>query len=217
MQIAAQQPYYLPDFYYFYKISCCDFFLIADHLRFRKQSPIVRTQLPEGNYLTVPVSHHNVPAHPVIGKVQLVSNNRWKITHLRTIRSLYQKLPYFEYYFPELEEIYYRDHQYLSPFLFDIIRWHVTHLGLLDKLHVASRMNITSQVELKKWLNRQENLVWLVHPKEIEYYYMDFPDIPSTEIKPANDQLFPESYHPRLPMLLLFFMRGPETQMYLTG
>jgi hypothetical protein len=215
MHIAAQQPFYLPDFYYFYKISCCDFFLIADHLRFRKQSPMVRTQLPDGKYLIVPVSHQNSPAHPVIQKVRLISDSRWKMNHLRTIRSLFQKLPYFEHYFPELEEIYNRDHQYLSPFLTEIIHWHAFHLGLQDKLNFASGLNITSQVELKKWLNRQEKPLWLIHPVEVEYYRREFPDIPLRATKPPEEEPYPEGYHPRLPMLLLFFLRGPEARMYL--
>jgi hypothetical protein len=215
MYIAAQQPFYLPDFYYFYKISCCDFFLIADHLRFRKQSPMVRTQLPDGKYLTVPVSHQNIPAHPVIQKVRLISDSRWKMNHLRTIRSLFQKLPYFEHYFPELEEIYNRDYQFFSPFLTDIIHWHAVHLGIQDKLHLSSRLKITSQVELKKWLNRQENPLWLIHPVEVEYYRRKFPDIPLRATKPAEDEPYPEGYHPRLPMFLLFFLRGPEARMYL--
>jgi hypothetical protein len=121
MQIAAQQPFYLPDFYYFSKIFRSDIFLIADHLRFRKQSPIVRTRLDNGKYLTIPVSHQGLPAQPALRKVQLVSDDHWKIVHLRTIRSLYQKLPYFEHYFPELEEIFNRRHQYLSHFLIDLI------------------------------------------------------------------------------------------------
>ena len=215
MLIAAQQPYYLPDFYYFYKISCCDFFLIADHLHFRKQSPMVRTQLPDGNYLTVPVSHQGSSPHPVIKKVGLISDSRWKLNHLRTIRSLYQKLPYFEHYFPELEEIYNRDHQYLSHFLTEVIHWQAVHLGLQDKLNVASQLNITNQVELKWWLERQEDPSWFIHPEEVDYYRREFPDISFRITKLSENMTFPDDYHPRLPMLLLFFLRGPEARIYL--
>ena len=215
MHIAAQQPYYLPDFYYFYKIACSDFFLIADHLYFRKQSPMVRTHLPNGNYLTVPVSHRDIPAQPAIQKVRLIPDSRWKKSHIRTIKSLCQKLPYFEHYFPELEEIYSRDHRYLSPFLTEIILWHAFHLGLHEKLNVASGLNITNQTELNKWLVRQENPSWLIHPGEVGYYQKEFSEIPFRVIIPAENLAYPTGYHPQLPMLFLFFLRGPDTRLFL--
>ena len=215
MQIAAQQPYFLPDFYCFSKIFRSDIFLIADHLRFRKQSPIVRTRLDNGKYLTVPVSHQGLPAQPALRKVQLISDNHWKIVHLRTISSLYQKLPYFEHYFPELEEIYNRKHQYLSLFLNDLIHWHVVHLGLQDKIHLASRMSISSQAELRKWFNNQKDPVWLVHPEEMEYYRREFLKSRLIEIIPADTQYFPEKYHPHFPLFMLFFLYGPEARIIL--
>ncbi|MEJ2050228.1 MAG: WbqC family protein [Calditrichota bacterium] len=215
MQIAAQQPFYLPDFYYFSKIFRSDIFLIADHLRFRKQSPIVRTRLDNGKYLTIPVSHQGLPAQPALRKVQLVSDDHWKIVHLRTIRSLYQKLPYFEHYFPELEEIFNRRHQYLSHFLIDLIQWHSVYLGLQDIIHPASRMNINNQAELINWFNNEKDPVWLVHPREAEYYRKEFPQSHLVEIIPANTQYFPENYHPLFPMFILFFLYGPEARMYL--
>ena len=215
MQIAAQQPFYLPDFFYFSKIFRSDVFLIADHLRFCKQSPIVRIRLDNGKYLTVPVSHQGLPAQPALQKVKLIPDNHWKIVHLRTIRSLYQKLPYFDHYFPELEEIYNRGHQYLSLFLIDLIQWHAVHLGLQDKIHAASRMNISSQAELINWFNNEKDPVWLVHPREAEYYRKEFPQSHLIEIIPANTQYFPENYHPRFPMFMLFFLYGPEARMYL--
>ena len=215
MKIAAQQPYFLPDFLYFSKIFRSDIFLIADHLRFRKQSPIVRSRLDNGKYLTVPVFHQGLPAQPVLRKVQLVSDNHWKIVHLRTIRSLYQKLPYFEHYFPELEEIFNRRHQYLNHFLIDLIQWHVVHLGLQDKIHLASRMNISSQAELRKWFNSQKDPAWLVHPRETEYYRKEFPQDRLFEIIPADIQYFPEKYHPQFSLFMLFFLYGPEARMFL--
>jgi hypothetical protein len=215
MKIAAQQPYFLPDFSYFSKMFRSDIFLIADHLRFRKQSPIVRIRLDNGKYLTVPVFHKGLPAQPALQKVKLLPDKHWKIVHLRTISSLYQKLPYFEHYFPELEEIFNRRHQYLSLFLIDLIQWHAVHLGLQDKIHLASRMNISSQAELRKWFNNQKDPVLLVHSEETEYYRREFPQSRLIEIIPANTQYFPGKYHPHFPLFMLFFLYGPEARMFL--
>ena len=95
--IAAQQPYYLPDFNFFSKINKSDVFLLANHLKFRKQSEICRVLLEKKIHkkiLSVPVVHSNNP-HPYIYQVKICNAKNWRATHLRTMESKFRNYPYF--------------------------------------------------------------------------------------------------------------------------
>ncbi len=216
IKIAAQQPFFLPDFYFFYKLYASDIFLLADHLHFRKQSPIVRARLaaPEPRtYLTVPVSHGADP-QPPIRTVQLDSSQDWKRRHLRTLSTLFRQTPYFEHYFPLLEGIYQQDYANLAEFLIALIRWQVQLLFPRRQLYVASQEGIAEADDLSAWAERHRPLEWLVYPAEEEYYRKNLAAFPRRSLTLPVGLAFPPGYAPELPLLVLFFLRGPETVIF---
>jgi len=215
-KIGAQQPYFLPDFRYFYKIYLSDYFLIADHLLFRKQSPIVRTRLnaqSADKYLTIPVQHQANP-HPPLYRVQIQEDGKWRRKHLRTIQSLYGNTPYFEHYFPQLEMIYQMRTNRLTDFLIEIIHWQVKLLFPTRSITTASQQHIHSITDLHRWISRQHDPHLMVYPKEEEYYQIHFPEFPREKIKFTHPISFPDDYAPDLPLLFLLFTRGPEAIFY---
>ncbi len=215
-EIAAQQPYFLPDFFYFYKIYLSDSFLLADHLLFRKQSPIVRARLkppPTDKYLTVPVRHQANP-HPPLHLVKIREDGKWRHTHLRTLRSLYGTAPYFEHYFPQLEAIYRKKTNCLTDFLIEIILWQVKLLFPDREIHIARRQNILTHTDLQQWIHRQHQPRLLIYPEEEEYYRTHLPEFPRERIKYTPTIPLPATYTPHLPLLFLLFHRGPETIFY---
>jgi len=131
VKIGAQRPHYLPDFYYFYKIFCSDNFLISDFLGFRKQSPIVRADFGDF-FLTIPVLHHQGHPHPPINELKMVNQKIWRDKHLKTLKTRFNVLPYFEHYYPDLVDIFSRNQKSLNQFLQDIIIWQLKFI-LPDK------------------------------------------------------------------------------------
>ena len=212
-KIAAQQPYFLPDFHYFYKIVSSDIYCIADFLRFRKQSPVVRANLID-TYLTVPVKHHKSDPQPSITQIRLAGPYLWRQKHLRTLQSRYSSLPFFEYYYPDLAQIYSRRHEVLNTFLWEILCWHMKMLLPSRKIYRCSDEGIDSLQSLMGWFQKFEKVSWLIYPQEKEYYKTHFTEIPLQEISYERNSLFPYPYVPEMPLLVLLFLRGPETVNY---
>lgn len=218
IKIAAQQPFYLPDFYFFYKISQADIFIIADFLKYRKQSAMSRASLGKGfkpGYLSVPVQHQGNTFLLPSAKVKLIDKKKWASRHLRTISSLCHHYPFFEYFFPDLETIYLNNHIYWGDFLTDLILWQTNIIFPAKKIHVASREKIFSIDELKHWINQkfpEYGMYYYSH--EYPYYERHFKD--SMLIK-LNDQIrihFPLDYEPFMPVIMLLFMVGPDIVLY---
>lgn len=214
--IGAQQPYFLPDFFYFYKIYCSDIFLIADHLLFRKQSAITRVRIDEHlpeKYLTVAVKHQANP-HPPLKQIEMSHTEDWKRRHLMTLKSLFHKAPYFDYYFPELCKIYKKKQARLTNFLIDLIQWQSDLIFPAKQIIVATRYGINNMKDLRSWLINFEDPVWLISEDETVYYQKNFPDIPFTKLSLCKDLSFPPGYHPQMPLFILLLLRGPETIFY---
>jgi hypothetical protein len=216
LRIAAQQPFYLPDFYYFYKIVCSDIFFVADFLRFRKQSPMVRADFIDFN-LTVPVQHHALGPHPSLAKLTMVPKEMWRHKHLGTLKSKYGSFPFFEYYYPELIPIYQRNSESLVEFLWDILYWHLRLLFPHKKVQLCSREEIYSLENLKSWLKKSSDYAWLIHSHEKSYYKEHFPGSILKELHLKKNLVFPELYKPSMPLLVLLFLKGPETMNYFQG
>ncbi len=215
-RIGAQQPYFLPDFYYFYKIYKSELFLVADHLRYRKQSPISRCRLsmvPGNQYLSIPVQHQAEP-HPRLGSVNIDMDRGWKLTHLRTLEARFKKTPYFDEYFPLLEELYDKRHTRLTDFLKDIILWHIDMLFPSKTVVFSTLININGETDLQKWFMETQQPVWQIYPDEEPYYRAHFGQQTYRILIPPKDIAFPQGYHPELPLLVLLFLRGQESIIY---
>lgn len=217
-KISAQQPYFMPDFYYFYKIYRSDIFLIADHLLFRKQSPLIRARLhttSAGRYLSVAVKHRRHP-HPKISAVELADSNQWKPKHLKTLESGFRSTPYFEHFFPELKTIYDKEHSHLLPFLKEILLWQTNILFPGKTLLFAGESGISGDAGLANWFGSYHNAQWLIYREESDYYRQRFPNESQQIVELPHHVKFPEGYTPDLPVLFLLFLRGPETVRYFT-
>ena len=213
LKIAAQRPHYLPDFFYFYKIFYSDKFLISDFLGFRKQSPIVRADFGD-ILLTIPVQHQKSNPHPPITKVKMLDQKFWRNKHLKTLTSRFSSLPFFEHYYQELVNIFLQDGKVLNQFLLDIILWQL-HLVLPGKdVQICSRTGIMNLQDLRIWLGQFADFQWITYPNETFYYRNHFPKAKLVELPKVGSQTFPPSYRPSMPLLVLFFLLGPETIMY---
>ncbi len=216
VSIGAQRPYFLPDFYFFYKIYLCDIFIVNDQLLFRKQSPIVRTKLSGDippKYLTIPVKHNKIEPQPHLPDVEVISSKVWKDQHLKTLKSMYRKTPFFEFYYDKLEEIYSQNYTRLVEILSEIINWQVKILFPGKLIKYTSGLGLKNTINLQKYLSHFNEPVFLVYPEERGYYENKFHQIRKEDIVCKN-VCFPDGYHPEMSLLVLLFLIGPETIFY---
>jgi hypothetical protein len=213
LKIAAHRPHYLPDFYYFYKIYCSDKFLISDFLGFRKQSPIVRANFDDF-LLTIPVYHKKTDPHPPIIEMEMLDQNLWREKQLKTLKSKFSALPFFEHYYPDLVEIFHHDEKSLNQFLLDIILWLLKIILPDKKIQICSKIGIKHLESLHIWLGQFDKFQWLIYREEKSYYKNHFPSEPLHEIPNMNPLPFPASYSPSMSILKLLFLSGPEVILY---
>ncbi len=131
MVVSIHQPNYIPWLGFFNKILLSDTYVVFDDVQFpRGKDYANRNQIKTNNgkmWLTV----------PVIGKSDLkpwnqieINKNGWINKHLSNIESFYKKTPYFNEYYPEIKNIYLKDHNLLIDLTLDLIKH---FLKILDK------------------------------------------------------------------------------------
>ena len=131
MIVSIHQPNYIPWLGFFHKLLLSDTYVVFDDVQFpRGKDYANRNQIKTNNgkmWLTV----------PVIGKSDLkpwnqieINKNGWVNKHLSNIESFYKKTPYFNEYYPEIKNIYLKDHNLLIDLTLDLIKH---FLKILDK------------------------------------------------------------------------------------
>jgi hypothetical protein len=215
--IAAQQPYFLPDFNFFLKIIKSDVFLLVNHLKFRKQSKICRVLIKNKNhkkYLSVPVVHSGDP-HPYIYQVKICNTNNWRSTHLRTLESEFRSYPYFEFYFPLIKDIYLKQTDFLVDFLIDLISLQLDLLNLKKVTKVSTDLEIRDSTSLKSWMIRFKNPHLLIQKNELDYYKKNFPEFNYQIMENPKTSFLPKPYHTSQSFIKLLFLKGPESILFL--
>jgi hypothetical protein len=217
IKIAAQQPFFIPDYFYFNKIYQSDIFIIADFLKFRKQSAMVRTRFQAINppqYLTVPVEHPPKDPQPPLYQMKLNTEENWRRKHLRTLGSMFARYPFFEHYFPFVEEIYQSKTDFLADFCIDLLRLQLQLLMPDKKIVIASKVDVYNLESLKSWLNTLNEYCFLIDPAEKLFYQKHFDGLEQLNVTVSSSVEFPETYHPIMSLLVLLFLKGPETALY---
>ena len=114
MDIIIIETHYLPNIAYFKSINQATNLKIEKFENFQKQSFRNRTQILTANKietLTVPVIKAN--SKQIIKDIQIDYSQNWQNVHLRGIKSAYGNSPFFEHYFPYIEQIVSKRHKYL--------------------------------------------------------------------------------------------------------
>lgn len=145
MKIAIHQPNFLPWLGYFYKMADCDVFVLLDNVQYEKNEFGNRNQIktPHGSLLvTLPVEKRFPQS---INKVELVDFFQQKEKIIKTLRLNYQKTKYFNFLFPELEEILKREWKYLSEVNIELIKLLKEKLGIKTRLEVASNYDVSGK------------------------------------------------------------------------
>ncbi|HHV72528.1 MAG TPA: WbqC family protein [Clostridia bacterium] len=142
MIVSIHQPNFLPWLGYFHKIMKSDLFIFLDNVQLpRGKSFCHRTAYKAGEkrgWLTVPVL--NKSKLVLIKEAKIANNQPWVRKHLGTIKSFYGKTPYFEKYYPDLQDIYGRNYERLIDLNVALINYVLSQLKVNTKLLFASEI-----------------------------------------------------------------------------
>ena len=106
MILSAHQPVYLPGIILFGKIAISDVFMFLGHVQFSRTSWQTRNRIRNENseqFLSVPVLHKGRFGQS-IDQVEIARHD-WKKKYLKSIYFTYKDRPFFDMYYPDLEEI----------------------------------------------------------------------------------------------------------------
>ena len=145
--VVGHQPQLFPYVGILNKISKADIFIIVDHVQFVRKYFYNRTYIKvNGNehLLTVPVVSKGQYQRP-INEIQINRNQFRPEKHLRTLRSGYAKAPYFDRYFPRIEEIFRKEHVQLVGLTCELLEFCLKEFRLVRDVRYSSRLGVAGK------------------------------------------------------------------------
>jgi hypothetical protein len=230
MKCVILQPSYIPWRGYFHQIREADTFVFYDDVQYdaRGWRNRNRVKAPGGTrWLTIPVHHKgSQPRRVPIHEIAICWDRDWARRHWTTLGHLYGKTPHFQRYAPLLERFYSSRPSQLADFTIELTRALARELGIRNKRFLRSseidRPAERKTDDLLAILNRVGATEYVTGPaargyldlerltrRGIRVRYMDY-DYPS------YPQLHPP-FDPRVSILDLLFMTGPEAPGYIWG
>jgi WbqC-like protein family len=149
MTISIHQPNYLPWIGYFYKIWASDIFILHDNVEYTKHSFTKRVFIrkypatSEKDYIIVPLKRHSDFA--LISDLKICHEQNWQQKQINKIYYVYHKAPFFNDYFPVLEQsiLVSRDLTYLADFNKNLI------LDILGFLNIDRKIVLSSELPVR--------------------------------------------------------------------
>ncbi len=136
----------------------------------------------------------------LIRDVKINNSQDWQTQHWRTLRSIYARSPWFEYYAPQLEMFYVKHYEVLYQWNLDLLNWVIKVLKLDIKI---------KQIELENIMDSDKNMTDKVLPKNYSQQFEKF--------VPKYQQVFQEKtgFIQNMSILDLIFCEGANAVNYL--
>jgi hypothetical protein len=229
LKLAIIQPSYIPWRGYFHQIQMADVFMFYDDVQYDKHGWRNRNRIktPNGTiWLTIPVAARgNVVEQTPINEIRCASKS-WGRKHWATLSQSYGRAPFFERYAPLLEEFYARKDDRLAELAIDLTLRLAAELGIertrfvrsseVEGIEGASTDRVLSIVRLlgaDHFITGPTARAYLDEAKlasarvTLEYMRYEYPEY---------EQLHPP-YEPRVSILDLLFMKGPDAGDFIWG
>lgn len=189
--------FYLPPIEYFVAIlNEKEVFLDLDE-NYQKQTYRNRTQIRLANKvetLSIPVIGGNKKVKT--SQIKIDHNQKWMNVHLRGIQSAYGKAPFFEYYFPYLEQVFLTKFDLLTEFNKELLTVCLKLLQLDITIKIYNQAMIESAIEdIRGVINAKSAY-------SVRSIYRATP----------YSQLFGLDFVPNLSVIDLLFCMGPESK-----
>ncbi|OGP52747.1 MAG: hypothetical protein A2Y65_12140 [Deltaproteobacteria bacterium RBG_13_52_11] len=225
MIVAIHQPQFMPWLGYFDKIVRSETFVFLDSVQFKKNEFQNRNKIKTAQgwmWLTVPVMYKYPDP---IDEVKINNRTDWRKKHVRTLAINYQKAPYFHELFPEVEQFYAGDSEFISEVNRESILMLLRMLGARKKTEVASALG-----DLPK--EPSERLAAICESVGADTYLSGAGGRNYLDLEPFNNKgitvafqafkhpIYPQLYGdfiPNLSLLDLLFNCGPDSLNILEG
>lgn len=226
MIITIHQPNFLPWLGFFEKISHAQTYVVLDNVQFIRDGFIHRTRIrtKEGwIWLTIPC-HFKFTDGPSIKDIRIDYTQKWVHKHLMAIRSNYAKAPFFNEYFPVLENLYNQKWEFVADFNIAIIEFVLENLGITIPVVRASTLSVEGRsTDLLLAICRQYDAkTYLAGPSGRKYMEVEKFDAAGIAVDfhhfhhPEYSQVWP-GFQPLMSIIDLFMCHGPESKALLTG
>lgn len=225
MIVAIHQPQFMPWLGYFDKIVRSDIFIFLDNVQFKKNEFQNRNKIKTAQgwmWFTVPVLY-KYPEQ--INEVRVNNLVDWRKKHVRALEINYHKAPYFHDLFPEIEQFYAEDSEFISDANRASVLMLLKLLGVFKEIKVASMLGdlpevpserlaaICECVKADTYLSGAGGKDYLdlepFNKKGITVLFQDFKH-------PVYPQLYGE-FIPNLSLLDLLFNCGTDSVNFLEG
>lgn len=144
MTVSIHQPNFIPWLGYFYKIYHSDVFVVLDDVEYTKNSYINRNLIKTQHgvkWLTIPVMYSG-KSNEFIKDIQIHNFMKEKKRILKTIQMVYSKAPFFDNFFPRLQQILMKNTNSLALINSLIIEWLINLFAFPTKIIYSSTLNI---------------------------------------------------------------------------
>lgn len=188
--------FYMPPIEFFVAVQDAEEIWIERHDNYQKQSYRNRATVQLANqvkHMSIPVLGGNKKS--LYTDIQIDYSQSWKNVHLRGIRSAYGNAPFFEFFFPEFEKIFLKNHGHLWDLNLDLLT-----LCLKCLRHTAI-LRETYHYERGEVRNDWRGVIKAKEPFSARNTYAPFP----------YAQIFGVNFAPNLSIVDLLFCEGPNS------
>jgi hypothetical protein len=210
MNYTIVSPAYLPDINYFIPLVNCTLVLYCDQYQYVKRSSVNRSY-PVNNFkkLTIPVKHDGIK--PISQKI-IAQVESWQQSHLKTIKHLYNSLPFFDDYFEDLKRTFNHTTPFLTDFLQIQLKFFLNVLRINPQvIPLSSFSNYQNIEEVIIRVNRKNGFCFQFF-KEYEIRgWLDPTILLNNKIKIETLQKFNGNNNYNQSILNFIFQYGPES------
>jgi hypothetical protein len=213
------QPEFLPWLGWIDKVRQCDVFVLLDSVQYEKNYFQNRNRIRSANgstWLTVPVLTKGFFGQ-TIRDVKIQNDETWRRKHVQSIKQNYSSAPFFDRYFPDLQNIYEAATDNLAELNIAAIEWIVGAFGLKSKFIRSSQLGVTGKrsellanlclaVGASRYLSGISGKDYLdpsyFHSAQVIVQYQEF-----------NHPIYKQCYEPFMPQMSsidLLFNAGPQ-------
>ncbi len=148
--VAIMQPTYLPWIGYFGLMDAVDVFVILDIVQFDRRSWQQRNRIKTATgsmWLTVPVISKGQRSQSIL-ETKIDTNQKFPLSHCRSISQNYSKSSNFKEYWPDIENIINSKHDYLSHLTVSLISLIKNRLAISTELILASNLSVSGNKDV---------------------------------------------------------------------
>jgi hypothetical protein len=215
----VHQPEYIPWLGFFDKLARCDTFIIYDDTQYVHGGYQNRNRIRTAQgwrWLTIPIVHN----HPQMIKDVKISGTNWAKEHMRLITQNYEKTPYFQKYYPTINEALNSNHELLIDLDLHLIKLLAETLGIKTRMVRSSEFPYSGN-------DKNEKLVSMCKFMNASVYlsgsggksYVDEKIFSANHINlqwhTYNHPVYPQSFsgfEPNMSIIDLLFNVGPQAK-----